>query len=171
VPVPSLSRRVIEKQEALIYNQYTSSEKKMVLLLHAIYCTTKLIIVTRISGSSPYIFRIFRVDQPPGWLSAVMNLDMDHHFAKAGVELPTPAGAIAAAAGSRRRPLICLPRTRTPSHVFEDRIQSFLFFILFYPFAIIKMFKHFKSKPFLYFPTGLPPLSITRTEITGLVQP
>jgi hypothetical protein len=28
-----------------------------------------------------------------------MNLDMDHHFAKAGVELPTPAGQQDHAAG------------------------------------------------------------------------
>jgi hypothetical protein len=46
------------------------------------------------------------------FMSAVMKLDMDHHLAKARVELPTPELA-AAAAGPRAAP--CLyGRTRAP---------------------------------------------------------
>jgi hypothetical protein len=61
------------------------------------------------------------------FMSAVMKLDMDHHLAKARVELPTPELA-AAAAGPRAAP--CLSgRTRAPHMSRKARYCSSIFII------------------------------------------
>jgi hypothetical protein len=82
-------------------------------------------VVVRISFASfEWISRL------AGWLSAVMNLDMDHHFAKAGVELPTPAGAIAARGSRITPPATNLSALDTyAAHVSEGQIRSHLLFI------------------------------------------